>query len=197
MARVLQYLLKFIYRNEGSKFLTFEKMNEKWGLTFEGWSNGCLYADLDNDGDQDLYVNNFGPNVLYRNNGDGTFTDVTTRAGVGNGNQVGAGACFLDMDKDGDLDLFVSNYVGPNTLYLNDGDGRFTEAAEDAGLADGGWGKGPTFGDLDLDGDALTFADDAVVAQRACLDDTAAVETLDDTAPLGVIGAGAKMLLKH
>ena len=56
-------------------------------------------------------LNNFGANVLYRNNGDGTFTDVTGPAGVGNGHQVGAGACFLDMEGDGDLDLYVSNYV--------------------------------------------------------------------------------------
>jgi hypothetical protein len=64
----------------------------------ESMSAGLALFDYDNDGDPDLYVNNCGSNVLYRNNGNGTFSDVTEQAGVGNGNRVGAGTCFLDMD---------------------------------------------------------------------------------------------------
>jgi len=72
---------------------------------------GVTAADYDNDGHPDLYVSNFGPKVLYRNNGDGTFTDVTGEAGVADGSKARAGACFLDADGDGNLDLYVANYV--------------------------------------------------------------------------------------
>jgi hypothetical protein len=68
-------------------------------------------GDYDNDGYQDLYLSNYGENILYHNNGDGTFADVTRRAGVTRGKRVGAGACFLDYDNDGFLDLFTANYV--------------------------------------------------------------------------------------
>ncbi len=96
-----------LYRNNGD--WTFTDVTEQAGV---GWgSPGVAAADYDEDGDQDLYVSNFGPKVLYRNNGDGTFTDVTRHAGVADGEKVGAGACFLDGDADGDLDLFVANYV--------------------------------------------------------------------------------------
>ena len=80
-------------------------MTDGAGVGDTGHGLGVAVGDYDNDGDPDLYLNNFGPNVLYRNNGDGTFTDVTDEAGVENGDRVGAGTCFLDMDGDGDLDL--------------------------------------------------------------------------------------------
>ena len=92
-----------LYRNEGN--WKFTDVTEQAGLGNTEYGLGVAVADYDNDKDLDVYLNNYGPNVLYQNNGDGTFTDVTKHAGVGNGFQVGAGACFLDMDKDGDLDL--------------------------------------------------------------------------------------------
>ena len=88
---------------------------------------GVAAADMDNDGDQDLYVNNDGPNVLYRNEGNGRFRDVTEEAGVANGNRVGAAVCWLDVDRDGRLDLFVSNYIvhTPGRVGADDDAGHF------------------------------------------------------------------------
>jgi enediyne biosynthesis protein E4 len=75
------------------------------------WGFGVAVGDYDNDGDPDLYVTNLGPNVLYRNKGDGTFENVTQKAGVGDGDRWSSSAAFFDMDDDGDLDLYVANYM--------------------------------------------------------------------------------------
>ena len=80
------------------------------GLGDARWTYGVRTVDLDSDGDVEMYLANFGPNVLYDNRGDGTFADVTERAGVGDP-RWSADAAFLDFDRDGDLDLFVANYV--------------------------------------------------------------------------------------
>lgn len=89
----------------------FEDVTTKAGVGGNGaWGQGVAVADVDNDGWDDLYVTNFGPNILYRNNGDGTFTDVTRKAGVADP-RYSTGAAFGDYDGDGDLDLFVANYV--------------------------------------------------------------------------------------
>ena len=167
-----------LYRNDGN--WKFTDVTERAGVGDTGYGLGVCAGDYDNDGDLDLYVNNFGPNVLYRNNGNGTFTDVTRRAGVAAGNRVGAGACFLDMDKDGDLDLYVSNYVafsyqkhhvsymagfpayvGPlnypataDLLYRNNGNGTFTDVSAASGVGDhSGTGMGMVCADYDDDGD--------------------------------------------
>jgi len=171
-----------LYRNEGN--WKFTDVTEKAGVGDTGYGLGVAVGDYDNDGDSDIYLNNHGPNVLYRNNGDGTFTDVTEKAGVGGGFQMGAGTCFLDMDNDGDLDLYVSNYlefsyethstntingipvyVGPGTypfvadiLYRNNGDGTFTDVSEASGVGEhGGPGMGMVCGDYDNDGDTDIF----------------------------------------
>ncbi|PYR89601.1 MAG: RNA-binding protein [Acidobacteria bacterium] len=99
---------------------TFTDVTAKAGLTHSGWGQACCIGDYDNDGFDDLFVTYWGPstgsgqgrNVLYHNNGDGTFTDVADKAGVaGSGGRWGAGCCFLDFDRDGHLDLFVASYV--------------------------------------------------------------------------------------
>jgi hypothetical protein len=171
-----------LYRNEGNWKFTDVTEQAKVGDT--GYGLGVVTGDYDNDGDPDIYLNNYGPNVLYRNNGDGTFTDVTKQAGVVNGFRTGAGTCFLDTDKDGDLDLYVSNYidfsydkhvittasgfpiyVGPNffpavpdTLYRNNGDGTFTDVSKNAGIAEhASYGMGMVCGDYDNDGDTDVF----------------------------------------
>jgi len=91
---------------------TFTDVTEKAGLLRAGWASGVCVGDYNNDGFEDLFITYFGQNVLYRNNGDGTFTDVTKQAGLlGTPNRWGAGCTFLDYDRDGHLDLFVSNYL--------------------------------------------------------------------------------------
>ena len=91
---------------------TFTEVTEKAGLRKSGWASSVCVGDYNNDGYEDLFVTYFGQNVLYRNNGDGTFTDVTVQAGLMNDpKRWGAGCSFVDYNRDGHLDLFVSNYV--------------------------------------------------------------------------------------
>jgi len=171
-----------LYRNEGS--WKFTNVTDQAGVGDTGFGLGVAAADYDNDGDQDIYVNNYGPNVLYRNNGDGTFTDVTAQAGVANGHKVGAAVLFFDMDKDGDLDLFVASYLdftyenhlmrtskgipkyaGPmdfppmaNNLFRNNGDGTFTDVSIESGVGKHkGWGMGGVCADYDNDGDTDVY----------------------------------------
>ena len=171
-----------LYRNDGN--WRFTDVTQRSGLGDTGYGLGGAVGDYDNDGDQDVYVTNYGPNVLYRNNGDGTFTDVTRQAGVAGISQVGAGACFLDMDGDGDLDLYVANYLKfsyethvttmadgyptyvnprhypplPAVLYRNNGDGTFTDVSEASGIGKhAGYGMGIVCADYDNDGDTDIF----------------------------------------
>jgi hypothetical protein len=91
---------------------TFSDITEKAGLHDVAWASGVCVGDYNNDGSEDLFCTYFGQNKLYRNNGDGTFTDVTKQAGLWNDHpRWGAGCTFLDYNRDGHLDLFVSNYL--------------------------------------------------------------------------------------
>jgi hypothetical protein len=122
---------------------------------------GCAFLDYDNDGWMDVYLVNSGPcdfykpkaplrNALYRNNRDGTFTDVTEKAGV-LGGTFGMGVAVGDYDNDGYPDLFVTAY-GRCILYHNNGDGTFTDVTEKAGLAAPGWTTSAVWFDYDDDG---------------------------------------------
>ncbi len=159
---------------------TFTDVTERAGLANAGDGNygmGVAVGDYDNDGYPDLYVTSYGKNILYHNNGDGTFTDVTAKAGVaGGGWSVSAG--FFDYDNDGKLDLFVTRYMDwdtkhshdcggnyhtycppeefpatTNILYHNNGDGTFTDVSKVSGIAEKkGRALGVAFADYDGDG---------------------------------------------
>lgn len=159
---------------------SFTDVTEKAGLAKAGDGNygqGVAVGDYDNDGYPDIYVTNYGKNTLYHNNGDGTFTDVTEKAGVAAGGwSVSAG--FFDYDNDGKLDLFVTRYmewdtkhsktcgqewrtycppeefpVITNVLYHNNGDGTFTDVSQRSSIAASkGRALGIAFADYDEDG---------------------------------------------
>ena len=123
---------------------------------------GGAFFDADNDGYLDIYLVNSGywdestspkaaDSVLYRNNGDGTFTDRTATAGVGNRGNYGQGAACADYNNDGSVDLYVTNF-GANVLYCNNGDGTFTDVTHLAGVGDPGWSSSATFLDYNRDG---------------------------------------------
>jgi hypothetical protein len=168
---------------------TFTDVTEKAGLTGKlqnHYDMGVAVGDYDNDGFEDIYVTGFGGNTLYHNNGNGTFTDVTAKAGVAGGGWS-ASAGFFDYDNDGRLDLFVTRYVdwtfktnrycGEKTpgyraychpdnydgmtdvLYHNNGDGTFSDISEKSGIAKAiGKGLGVSFADYDGDGFTDIFA---------------------------------------
>ncbi len=172
-----------LYRNEGH--WRFTDVTVQSGLASAGGhALGVAVGDYDNDGFQDVYVTHWGPNVLYRNNGNGTFTEMAAKAGVSDGRQVGAGANFLDFDGDGRLDLFVAHYVvfsyekhvttmlsgyptyvGPRayeptvaSLFRNAGDGTFKDVSVESGVtAKKGTGMGTVCLDYDNDGDTDIF----------------------------------------
>jgi hypothetical protein len=122
---------------------------------------GCAFLDYDNDGWMDIYLVNSGKadfytpprplrNALYRNNRDGTFTDVTEKAGVGGGG-YGMGVAIGDYNADGLPDLYVTQF-GRNILYRNNGDGTFTDVTDKAGVAAAGWSSSAVWFDYDNDG---------------------------------------------
>jgi hypothetical protein len=174
-----------LFRNDlskaggGRRALHFTDVTARAGVGLLAYGMGTAVGDYDNDGDFDLFVTSFGPETLYRNNGDGTFTDVTSEAGVSDG-LWSTSATFLDYDRDNDLDLFVANYLDftiagnksctdalgapdycgprayrpvPDRLYRNEGNGRFSNVTEAAGIskADGA-GLGVVAGDYNGDG---------------------------------------------
>ena len=123
---------------------------------------GCAFLDFDNDGWMDIFLVNSGPcdfwqpskpvrNALYKNNRNGTFTDVTEKAGVAGGANFGMGVAVGDYDNDGWPDMFVTSY-GKCILYKNNRDGTFSDVTEKAGLATPGWTTSAVWFDYDNDG---------------------------------------------
>jgi len=167
-----------LYRNVGG--FRFQDVTEKAGVAGAGYSMAAAAADYDNDGHVDLFVAGVGKNFLYHNRGDGTFEDVTEQAGIKSG-VWSVGAAWFDYDNDGLLDLFVVNYVQwspefdrvcedasrqvrvychpryfdglPNTLYHNEGNGKFKDVSQESGIASHiGKGMGVAVADYDHDG---------------------------------------------
>lgn len=176
-----------LFRNNGD--WTFSDVTLAAGVGHRGFGLGVAAADLDNDGAVDLYVNNFGRNLLYHNNGDGTFEDVSAAAQVAGDRWTGGGVSYLDFDNDGDLDLFVANYIQfkpskhclhmhkglpaypsplsfdpePDALFENTGDGSFRDVSLESGIARfAGRSMGCVAFDYDSDGDAdIVVANDS------------------------------------
>jgi hypothetical protein len=171
-----------LFRNLGG--WRFEDVTERAGVQGRGYTHGVAAADFDGDGDTDLFVAGLRENILYRNEGDGHFTDVTAAAGLARrdpkyGTLWSVAAAFFDYDRDGRLDLFVSNYCVwdpktepacgpqgkrdychprhyeglPNSLFHNNGDGTFTDVSAASGIrAHIGKGMGLGVADFDDDG---------------------------------------------
>jgi enediyne biosynthesis protein E4 len=169
-----------LYKNNGDG--SFTDVTEHAGVGAEGlFGMGVAVGDYDNDGFPDLFVLGYGRCILYHNNGDGTFSDVTSKAGVGNVGKWGSSAAWFDYDNDGKLDLVIANYVDwvpennfycgrrgpglrsychpdvyrgqPPTLYHNNGDGTFTNITMRSGLGQKpGNGLGVVTFDYDQDG---------------------------------------------
>ena len=184
-----------LFRNDGKG--GFRDVTEAAGVAGRGYDLGVATGDYDNDGDADLFVAGLRRNTLFRNRGDGTFEDVTEAAGLARpdpkyGTLWAVAAAFADFDRDGRLDLFVSNYVVwdpakepvcgnpkapdychprqyealPNSLFRNNGDGTFADVSAPSGIR-AHVGKGMGLGVADFDGDGWTdvfVANDTVPA---------------------------------
>ena len=178
-----------LYRNDGKKWTD---VTEKAGVGDKNYGIGCACADYDNDGDTDLYITNYGPDILYQNDGDGSFTDVSLDVGIDNPHWASS-AAFFDSDNDGWLDLYVTNYVEYSTesnpwcgepvqgeraycdpdyfegvediFYHNDGQGNFSDWSVRSGINKArGKGLGVVPGDIDNDGDMdIYVANDKVM----------------------------------
>ncbi len=175
-----------MYQNRGDG--TFRNMTSYTNLGHDGYGVGCAVGDYDNDGFTDLYLTNFGADVLYKNQGDGSFKNVTQFAKIDN-SSWGTSCALTDIDSDGYLDLYVTNYAdyevpldrqcinrqihvycgphayapAPDKLFVNNRDGTFSDQTEQRGIFQSGscHGLGLAVADYDNDGDSdLYLAND-------------------------------------
>jgi hypothetical protein len=163
-----------LFRNRGDG--TFEDITKKADVGGPWYSMGVAAGDFNNDGYPDIFLSNYGPNVLLKNNGNGTFSNVTKKAGIAGGNECSVGAAWLDYDNDGLLDLYVGNYLNydpqykyyyapdgfpppqaydsqADVLYHNKGNGEFEDVTKSMGIIDvDGRAMGVGAADYDDDG---------------------------------------------
>lgn len=149
-------LFRNVSAGPGAQDVRFVDATDEAGVGSNLWAWSSAAFDYDNDGWDDLYVSNgrypgTGRNLLYRNLGNGKFRDVAAEAGVTNGAWT-LGTGVGDINNDGHLDMYVSNYVGGNKMLLNQGDGTFRDITASSGTAHNGWGKGTAFADTDHSG---------------------------------------------
>ncbi len=189
-----------LFRNDEGQF---SDVTGESGLGATSYGVGCAAADYDNDGDTDIYVTNFGDDILYRNEGDGTFADVTYISGISNPHWASS-AAFLDADNDGWLDLYVSNYVDysidnnpwcgdqrsgeraycdpdvftgiPDRFFRNNKDGTFSDMSEESNISRvNGKGLGVVPADFDGDGDMDIYVANDKVMNHLFINDSAGV----------------------
>ena len=189
-----------LYRNEGG--VRFVYVSAEVGAADSGYGMGCAVADYDNDGDQDLFLANFGPDRLYRNEGGSSFSDVTSETGLGDP-RWGTSTGFLDCDND--TDIYVANDGTMNFLYENRR-GSFVEVGlqvgaryNSAGRAEAGMGV--DFGDYDNDGDLDLFVTNFTYETNTLYANDNAGQFLDVTTRAGLnepsfgpLGFGARFL---
>lgn len=131
-----------------------KEQGERFRINLYDHGSGLAVGDYDNDGHEDIYfLNQLGPNALYRNAGDGSFVDVTAKAGVALDDRISVGATFADYDNDGWADLFVTSTRGGNVLWRNRGDGTFEDVTAAARVSHVGHSQTAVFFDYDNDGD--------------------------------------------
>ena len=200
-----------LFQNQGNG--TFRDVTAKAGVGDIRYGVATTFFDADGDGDLDLYVGNYvtydpkyrlyydpdrfpgplayrgEPDVLYRNNGDGTFADISAASGIANPEGRAMSTSAIDFDRDGDIDLFVANDAMENYLYQNDGKGRFTNVGLEMGVAFGENGEATSamatcWGDVDGDGRTDLFLSDTAYSSLFMLRGETGFE--DRTQPSGL-----------
>jgi hypothetical protein len=222
---VTQYGRSILYHNNGDG--TFSDVTEKAGVAAPGWSSSAVWFDYDNDGKLDLFVCQFVefsktinkscgtgeegqhgyciprlykpmPSWLFRNNGDGTFTDVSKSSGISDSLGKAWGVVATDLNNDGLMDLFVSNDTAPNFVFMNRGKGRFEEAGNFAGVAYSGDGRarsgmGLDSADFNQDGWMDLFVAN-IDLERFAIYQNNHDETFDDQAAPTGIGMATRLM---
>lgn len=200
--RIAPVLLLLLVPCLRAEHIKFREVSKEWGLDFrhnhggsgkrymvETMVGGVVIFDFDNDGDEDVFFVDGGvlpgytgappKSRLFRNDGPGKFTDWTDRSGIRIAS-YGVGGSAGDVDNDGDLDLFVTEFGGPDQLFVNNGDGTFTDGTAKAGAGDTLWSSSSAFADVDNDGDLdlfmVNYTDHSVANHKLCGDPKRKIE---------------------